>query len=190
LGVVPELDVGPLHLALPFDIHVFRAVDEDVVDAAVFEQQFQRSQPQRLIEHLLDQSLPLLAVQQRLFHVAQMLDNHANLAAQGLPLDPADAIQIELVHQLVVDAFLDLFKRLVRDGGQSPGAWRQCRGWIANGIHHLSSGHPSPKVPSFLQERRGRYSNIAYGKRSTGNGTGASARPRPGVGWLGSQAGV
>ena len=93
-----------LHLAAPFHVDALRTVDQDVADRVVLEQHFQRSQAERLVEHLLDQPLAFVAVEQRVFGVAQMLDDQADLAAQHVAFQFADFGQVQLVDELAVDA--------------------------------------------------------------------------------------
>ncbi len=120
--VVAELDAGLLHLAAPLDVDVLRAVDQDVADRVVLQQHFQRSQAEGLVEHLLDQPLPLVAVEQRVFRVAQVLDDQADLAAQHVAFQFADLGQVELVDQLAVDAVASVC-RILRRGPRRASAW-------------------------------------------------------------------
>ena len=108
--VVAERDVGLLHLAAAFDIDVLRAVDQDVADRRVLEQHFQRPEAERLVEHFVDQPLALVAIEQRVFGVAQVLDDQADLAAQHVAFQLADARQVELVDQLAVDPLLEVLE--------------------------------------------------------------------------------
>ena len=55
----------------------------------------------------LDQPLALVAVQQRVFGVAEVLDDQADFAAQRVAFQLADPRQVELVDELAVDALLD-----------------------------------------------------------------------------------
>ena len=110
--VVAELDVGLLHLAAAFDVDLVRPVDQDIADRRVLEQQLQRAEAERLVEHLVDEALALDAVEQRVFGVAQVLDDQADLAAQRVAFQVADARQVELVDQLAVDEALQLLEAL------------------------------------------------------------------------------
>ena len=85
----------------------FGPVDQDVADRRVLEQHLQRPQAEGLVEHLLDQPLAFVAIQQRVFGVAQVLDDQADLAAQHVALQFADLGQVELVDQLAVDALFE-----------------------------------------------------------------------------------
>ena len=84
----------------------------------VLEQQLQRPEAERLVQHLVDQPLALVAVEQRVFGVAQMFDDQADFAAQHVALQLADSRQVELVDQLAVNAALEIlelgFLRFIR----------------------------------------------------------------------------
>ena len=56
---------GLLHLPAAFDVDVLRTVDQDVADRRVLEQHLQRAEAEGLVEDLVDQPLPLVAVEQR-----------------------------------------------------------------------------------------------------------------------------
>ena len=116
--VVAELDVALLHLAAAFDVDLVRPVDEDVADGRVLEQHLQRPEAERLVEHLVDEPLALHAVEQRVFGVAQPLDDQADLAAERLAFQVADPRQVELIDQLAVDEAFEFFEAL----GALPGA--------------------------------------------------------------------
>ena len=106
--VVAEDDGGLLHLPAPLDVDVLRPVDEDVADRRVLQQHLQRSQAERLVEHFADELLALVAIQQRVFAVAEVLDDQADFAAQQSPSNSPTLRQIELVDQLAVDPLLEL----------------------------------------------------------------------------------
>ena len=118
--VVAELDVGFLHLPVPLDIDVLGTVDQDVGDLAILQQHLQRAQAKRLVQHLVDQPFALAAIQQRVFGVAEMLDDQADFAPQRIALQLAHLVQIELVDKLAVNPSLQIFEFLVLGGiGQS-----------------------------------------------------------------------
>ena len=87
-------------------VDVLRTVDQDVADRRVLQQHFQRTEAEGLVEHFVDQPLALVAVQQRVFGVAEMLDDQADFAAEHVAFQLADPGQVELVDQLAVDARL------------------------------------------------------------------------------------
>ena len=78
---------------------------------------FQRAEAEGLVEHLVDEPLALDAVEQRVFGVAQVLDDQADVAAQGVAVQVADARQVELLDQLAVDVPLQLLEALVAAAG-------------------------------------------------------------------------
>ena len=55
-----------------------------------FSSDFQRAQAEGLVQHLADQLLALVAVQQRVFAVAEVLDHQADLAAEHVAFQLAD----------------------------------------------------------------------------------------------------
>ena len=74
----------------------FGPVDQNIADRRVLQQQLQRAQPERLVQHFVDQPVALVAVEQRAFGVAQMLDDQADLAAEHVAGQIADFRQVEL----------------------------------------------------------------------------------------------
>ena len=62
--VVAEDDLRPLDPALLLDEDLLRAVDHDVGDLVVLEQQLERAEAEGLVEDLVDQPLALVAVVQ------------------------------------------------------------------------------------------------------------------------------
>ncbi len=102
----------PLHATVFFDEHVLRPVDHDVRDAWLFQQDLQRPEAKRFVKDFFDQSLSFRTVQQRVFRVAQMFDHESNLAAQRVPLQIAQASQVELLDQLAVNRAAQFFKVL------------------------------------------------------------------------------
>ena len=105
-----NVTVGLFHLAAAFDVDVLRPVDQDIADRGVLEQQLERAEAERLVEHFLDQPLALAAVEQRVFGVAEVLDDQADLAAQHVAFQLADARQVELVDELAVDPALEVLE--------------------------------------------------------------------------------
>ena len=96
--------------ALLFDEDVLGAVDHDVGDALFLQQDLERAEAERFVEDLFDQPLALGAVEQRVLGVAQVLDDEADLAAERVAFELAEARQVELVDQLAVDQPLQLFE--------------------------------------------------------------------------------
>src|SRR5689334_2496994 len=69
----------------------------------VLEEHFERPEAERFVEDLFDEALALRAVEKCLFGVAQMLDDEADFTPQHVALQLANAIEVELIDQLVVD---------------------------------------------------------------------------------------
>ena len=92
--VVVEGNVGPLQLAAALHVNGLRAVDEDVGDGRVLQQRFERAQPERLVEHLVDQPLALLAVEQVGAALAHFVGDAAHLLAQMILVHPGQHRQV------------------------------------------------------------------------------------------------
>ena len=108
VGVVLELDVGQFQSSLAFDVDLPRAVDQDVADVRVGQEELQRSEAEGLVEDLADQALALGEVEDRLFLVAELGDEFANLLAGLVVVLSSNAGQVELVDELAVDPVLHL----------------------------------------------------------------------------------
>ena len=81
MSIVSKLHLGLLNPASTFDENVFGPVDHDVTDAGVLQQKFKRTETKRFVQNLLDQTIPLAAVQHRAFAVAKVFDDHADFAS-------------------------------------------------------------------------------------------------------------
>ena len=141
--VVAELDVGLLQLAAAFDVDLVRAVDQDIADGRVLEQHFQRAEAERLVEHLVDEALAFHAVEQRVFGVAQALDDQADFAAQRVAGQVADPRQVELIDQFAVDVPFQFFEALV--GRPASVACRPC--WRRRACRHACCSCSIPVRP-------------------------------------------
>ena len=75
---------------LAFDVDVLRTVDHDFADRRLLEQHFQRAEAEGLVEHFLDQAIAFVAIEVRVFGVAEVLDDQPNLAAQHVAFQLAD----------------------------------------------------------------------------------------------------
>ena len=82
-------------------------------DRRVLEQHFQRPQAEGLVQNLVDQPLALVAVEQRVFGVAEVLDHQADFAPQQLAFQLADPIQVELVNELAVNPSFEILELFV-----------------------------------------------------------------------------
>src|SRR5262249_52441579 len=87
-------------------------VDEDVADRRVLQEYLERAETECLVEDLIDQPLALHAVEQRILGVAEPLDDKADLTAESVALQVADARQVEFIDQFAVDQTLEFFKAL------------------------------------------------------------------------------
>ena len=89
------------------------AVDHDVGDLLVLQEQLQRPEAERLVEDLVDEPLALVAVQERVLGVAEVLDDAADLAAERGRVHLADPVHVEPVDELHVDVQLERLVGLV-----------------------------------------------------------------------------
>ena len=92
---------------------------ENIADRRILEQDFQRAEAERLIEHFVDEAFAFHAIEQRILGIAQAFDDEANFAAQRIAGQVADARQIELVDELAVDEPFELFEALAVAVGRS-----------------------------------------------------------------------
>ena len=83
-------DLGLFQLAAAFDVDVLRAVDHDFADRRLLEQHFERAEAERFVEHFLDQAIALVAIEEGVFGVAEMLDDEPDFAAQDVAFELAD----------------------------------------------------------------------------------------------------
>ena len=87
--------------------------------------QLERPEAERLVEDLVDQPLALVAVQQRVFGVAELLDDASDLVAQRLGVDLGDAVHVEPVDEPHVDMPLE-GSRTAPGPGRPPWAALPC----------------------------------------------------------------
>ena len=107
--VVAEADLRLLDPPFFLDIDVLGPVDHDVADLVVLEQQLERTEAECLVEDLIDQPLALVAVQQRVFGVAELLDDTSDLVPKRLGVDLGDAIHVEPIDESHMDVALERF---------------------------------------------------------------------------------
>src|SRR5208337_1899380 len=111
---VAKDDFRLLDLAFFLDENLLGTIDHDVADLVILEQELERAEAEGLVEDLVDQALAFVAVQQRVLGIAEMLDNGADLVAQGLRVHLADPVHVEPVHELDVD--MPLERHVLLDG--------------------------------------------------------------------------
>jgi hypothetical protein len=100
--LVGERDWRAFQPAVALDVDCVMAIDEDVRDRWVLHQRFERPEPERLIEHLVDQPLALLAVDQRRAALAQFIGNPADFESQLFLAHAGEGRQIHVHHQLAM----------------------------------------------------------------------------------------
>ena len=118
--VVAELDVGLLQLAAALDVDLVRPVDQDVADRRVLEQHLQRAEAEGLVEHFVDELLALHAVEERVLGVAQVLDDPADVAPEGVRVQVVDPRQVEPLDQLAWICRFSSSKFFVPPPGRRP----------------------------------------------------------------------
>ena len=117
----------------------------------VLEQHLQRAEAEGLVEHLVDEPFALHAVEQRVFGVAQALDDQADFAAQRVAVQVADPRQVELIDQLAVDQSLELLEaRILRLVGTRRRSSRFQR-W--QGISSPTKGSHAPRISAGTSPR-------------------------------------
>ncbi len=101
---------------LPFflDEDFLRPVDHDVGDLVILEEQFERAEAERFVENFADEALAFVAVEERVFGIAKMLDDASDFAAERIRVHLADAVHVEAVDKPHVDMAFESFVRLVR----------------------------------------------------------------------------
>src|SRR5215207_9607375 len=112
--VVAELDIGLFEFAAALDINLVGTIDEDIADGRVFEQDLERAEAKRLVEHLVDEAFALHAVEERVFGIAQAFDDEADFAPQRVAGQVADARQVKLVDELAMNDALEFIEALAR----------------------------------------------------------------------------
>ncbi len=111
--VVPENDLRALDATFLLDEDLLRPVDHDVGDLLVLEQELERSESERLVKDLVDEPLSLVAVEQRVLGIAEVLDNAADLVPERHGVHLADPVHVEPVDQAHVDVPLEDLVRLL-----------------------------------------------------------------------------
>src|SRR6185437_8403588 len=110
--VVAEFDLGLLQFAAALNVHLERAVDENIADGRIFEKDFEWAEAERFVEHFLDELLALDAVEQRVFRIAKVLDDAADVAAHGVRREIADAGEVEALDEFGVNLSLEFVEVL------------------------------------------------------------------------------
>ncbi len=116
--VVAELDIGHLQPALALDVNLPGPVDQNIADIRVGQEDFERSQAERLVEDLADEPLAFGEIQDGLFLVTQFDDQFLDLFARLLVILFADSRQVEFVDEFAVNAvfkFVELIQAFAVD---------------------------------------------------------------------------
>src|SRR5262249_56652724 len=81
---VPEDDVRALEAAPTLDVHVARAIHENVGDRPILHQRLDRSQAERLVRDLDDESIAVRATEWRSLGLEHALHHAMDLRLHGL----------------------------------------------------------------------------------------------------------
>jgi hypothetical protein len=108
--VITKRDFASLNPAVFFDEDVLRTVDHDVRHAGLFEEQLQRTEPERFVEDFLNQFFTFRPVEQRIFGITKVLDHQANLAAQSVAFKIAQSREVQLLDELSVNRAFECFQ--------------------------------------------------------------------------------
>ena len=127
MSVVTKLDVCQFQHSLALDVDLLVGVDQDVGDRRIGQKRLQRAEAENLVEHFLRQPLPFLQVHRRRFAGENRFEYRADLAANILPLDFVQAVEVEFLDKLAMNRSLHVAEI------------RSCA-WHATGGHlcHLS----------------------------------------------------
>ena len=95
-----------VELAFALDVHLVVAIDEDVRDRRIAQQHLERTEAKQLVEDVGDQRFALEEAQRRRRALAldHADDQAADLRFRILAAHPRQAIEIQPVQQLLVDA--------------------------------------------------------------------------------------
>jgi Rad3-related DNA helicase len=104
---VLERDFRGLEPAVPFDVDLIESIDQDVRDRRVCEQDLERSETEQLVQHVGDDALALVKAQRCPVAVEHAANQRPNLRLGVLALDPRQAIEVESVEQILMDAALE-----------------------------------------------------------------------------------
>jgi hypothetical protein len=117
--LVPEGDVRRLQAAVLFDIHLVEPVDEDVRDGRIRQQHLERPEAEELVQDVGDDRVALVEAERRLVALAieHAADQRANLGFGVLALHARQAVEIQPVQQLLVDAALEVLVSRAPGGG-------------------------------------------------------------------------
>src|SRR5262247_1058785 len=104
MRAVPEDDVRALEAAPTLDVHVAWAVHENIGDRPILHQRLDRSETERLVRDLDDESIAVLATKRRGFRLEQALHDTMDLRLHGVGWNEIELGQVESLDQLSVDS--------------------------------------------------------------------------------------
>jgi hypothetical protein len=108
--VVSEGDIRPLDAAVFFNEHILGSVDHDIGDAFFLEKDFERSESEGFIENFFDKAFSFGAIEEWVFGIAEVFDDDANFAAEGVAFEFGDAIEVEFFNKFPVDVRFEGFE--------------------------------------------------------------------------------
>jgi hypothetical protein len=99
------------------DIHLLGPVHQDVADGRVLEEDFERPEAEGLVENFFDELFAFDPVQQRVFGVAEVLDDASDVPAHAVGAEIFDAGEVESFDEFAVDDAFEIFEVLAAAGG-------------------------------------------------------------------------
>ena len=111
--IISEDHFRTLNPPLFFDENLLGAVDHDVGDLLVLQKKFERTESERLVENLAHEALALVAVEERILGVAEILDNPSDFIPKGVGVHLVDPVHIEPVNETHVNVALERLILLV-----------------------------------------------------------------------------
>src|SRR5260370_11612348 len=104
---VLDTDVGFLQLAVAFDVNIVKAVHQNVADARIFEERFERSQSENFVQHFFNQALSLRHGHRNRFFSDQALHNIADLLPDPVFVEGFELIGRKRIQQLGMNLRFD-----------------------------------------------------------------------------------
>src|SRR5262249_15030546 len=96
------------------DVNLIAAVDEDVRDGGVFEENFQRTKAEDFVENIARQAFPFGKAQGNGFRSNLVADDGQHLPVNGFRSSAAQLFQIQTVKDLLVEVCLYLLEAILR----------------------------------------------------------------------------
>src|SRR4029450_9854763 len=107
MDVITKLHVGLFQQAFTLDVNPLIGIDQNIGNGWIGQKRLQRTQPEYLVQHLLDEAFAPLQVHGSGFAMNNSFENQADLTPYFFAIHIGKLVEIQFLNQLSVDSGFD-----------------------------------------------------------------------------------